>query len=145
MHDNESLEAEFDDHLAVLLAGRAAERAILGSISAGAGGPKESDLARATLLATMIEMQFGLGAYGPVWMQETAFRDPALLGRIRTRLEAAEARAAEMIIAHEAELRALADALMAEGELSGSRLDGFLDALNTLACPAASQDYPVAC
>ena len=150
VEDSESLVAEFADHLAVHLAGRAAERVILGSISAGAGGPKESDLAQATRLATMIDTQFGLGAYGPVWMQEAGFRDPALVGRIRTRLEAAEARATEMIAAHQAGLMALADALVAEGELSGARLDGLLAGLNgpackTPACTSDTQDYPIAC
>ncbi|MDT8854752.1 AAA family ATPase [Paracoccaceae bacterium Fryx2] len=58
----ESLEGAFDDHLTVYMAGRAAKRLLLGAVSAGSGGPKESDLAQATRLATLIETQFGLGA-----------------------------------------------------------------------------------
>ncbi|MFN7089091.1 MAG: AAA family ATPase [Allorhizobium sp.] len=150
LNESESVEATFDDHLAVHLAGRAAERLVLGTISAGAGGPKDSDLAMATRLATIIDTQFGLGACGPVYMQEAGLRDPALMERVRTRLEAAEARATQMLTAHQAGLLVLADALVAEGELSGTRLDGLLAGLNTPACntPACAshtQDYPVAC
>ncbi|MDZ7576360.1 MAG: AAA family ATPase [Pseudotabrizicola sp.] len=155
LNESESTEATFNDHLAVHLAGRAAERLVLGTISAGAGGPKDSDLAMATRLATMIDTQFGLGAYGPVYVQEAGFRDPALVERIRTRLEAAEARATQMLAAHQAGLMVLADALVAEGELSGARLDGLLASLDTPACSTSTrststcasdtQDYPVAC
>ena len=121
LHHSESLEANFDDHLAVHLAGRAAERVVLRTISAGAGGTKDSDLAMTMRLVTMIETQFGLGGSGPVWMQQTALRDSAMIGRIRTRLEAAEA-----------------------------RLDGLLASLNsparnTPACTSDSQNHPVAC
>ena len=137
----ESLEGEFEDHLTVHLAGRAAERVMLGTISAGAGGPEQSDLAVATRLATKIDTQLGLGAYGPVWMQESGFKDAAQLDRIRTRLEAAESRATQMIGAHRAGLLAIAEALVAEGELNGARLDGLLAALNTRVLIDHSQDF----
>jgi DNA polymerase III delta prime subunit len=129
----EGTEAELDDYLTVDLAGRAAEQTILGSVSSGAGGPPGSDLARATRLAEMVETQFGLGASGLVWLEQGAMRDPVILRRIRLRLEAAEARALALIEAHCAGVLAIADALVAEGELSGRRLD---DLLATFCSPA---------
>lgn len=52
--------AEIDAALVTLLSGRAAERLLLGGVSAGAGGAEDSDLARATDLATAMEITFGL-------------------------------------------------------------------------------------
>lgn len=47
--------------LAIHLAGRAAEEALLGSVSAGSGGSDASDLGNATRLASLIEGRLGLG------------------------------------------------------------------------------------
>ena len=52
--------------LAELMAGRAAERLVLGAVSAGAGGPPDSDLALATRVALDLETRYGLGAEGPL-------------------------------------------------------------------------------
>lgn len=136
--DWEGLEAEFEDHLAADLAGRAAEQVVLGTVSGGAGGARQSDLAQATRLALRLETQMGLGDLGPVWVEETGYRDPDLYRRIRVRLEAAEARAASLITAHLPALLALARALLAERELSGARLAVLLAALD-------APDGPTAC
>ena len=56
-----------NDLLIVLMAGRAAEELIVGEVSAGAGGPPQSDLARATYLSVLAEAGFGFGANGLVW------------------------------------------------------------------------------
>ena len=138
LRDWEGLETEFDDHLATDLAGRAAERVVLGTISGGAGGTRHSDLAQATRLALRLETQMGLGALGPVWVEETGYRDPDLYRRIRLRLETAEARAASLITAHLPALLALARALLAERELAGAGLAALLAALD-------AQDDPTAC
>ncbi|WP_133176201.1 AAA family ATPase, partial [Pelagivirga sediminicola] len=57
-----SVLSDLEDELAYALAGRAAERLILGTVAAGAGGNAMSDLARATQTATDIDLRFGLGA-----------------------------------------------------------------------------------
>lgn len=44
--------ADMQDRLVQMLAGRAAERLVLGDVSAGAGGGQDSDLAQATMIAT---------------------------------------------------------------------------------------------
>ena len=79
-----------------------------------------------------------LGALGPVWVEETGYRDPDLYRRIRLRLETAEARAASLITAHLPALLALARALLAERELAGAGLAALLAALD-------AQDDPTAC
>jgi DNA polymerase III delta prime subunit len=135
--DWEGVEADFADHLATLLAGRAAERVVLGSVSGGSGGAAHSDLAQATRLAMQIETRLGLGGLGPVWVEETGYRDPDLYPRIRARIEAAEARAASLIAAHREGLIDLARALLDERELSGDRLEGLLVALDAPDAPAA--------
>jgi hypothetical protein len=138
LRDWEGLETEFDDHLATDLAGRAAERVVLGTVSGGAGGTRHSDLAQATRLALRLETQMGLGTLGPVWVEETGHRDPDLYRRIRLRLETAEARAASLITAHLPALLALARALLAERELAGAGLAARLAALD-------APDGPTAC
>ncbi|MEI4474258.1 AAA family ATPase, partial [Frigidibacter sp. MR17.24] len=60
---------DIHDELATHLAGRAAERLVYGSISAGAGGGSGSDLAIATELAVAFHMRLGLGWRGPVWSE----------------------------------------------------------------------------
>lgn len=53
----EDLEAE----LSCYMAGRAAERLVLGRVSCGAGGSHESDLSAATRIAAALERSYGLG------------------------------------------------------------------------------------
>lgn len=128
MADFEGLEAEITAHLAELMAGRAAERLVLGTVSAGSGGTSQSDLAQATTLAMAMETQLGLGLMGPVWLADTAPRDPRLYPAIRARLEAAEAQAAKILKAHQPTVVAIATALVRERELTGTDLAALLGA-----------------
>ncbi len=52
-----------------LLAGRAAEEVVLGDVTAGAGGSENSDLGRATVLATISVTALGLGGDGSLLWQ----------------------------------------------------------------------------
>jgi ATP-dependent Zn protease len=61
--------AVVDDVLVMLMGGRAAEEVMFGSVSAGAGGSADSDLAKATKLAVRAESSFGLGDTGLVWAE----------------------------------------------------------------------------
>ena len=111
--------------LTVMMAGRAAERLVLGDVTAGSGGDETSDLAQATRLAVAIEAQLGLGEMGPVWYGEAdtlLLRSPQLFSRVRARVEAAEAQALEALRPHVGSLRALAARLVVERELSGEEL-----------------------
>ncbi|QEU10522.1 AAA family ATPase [Paracoccus yeei] len=85
------------------LAGREAERLILGDVSAGGGGPSDSDLGKVMLGLMREELSLGLGISGPLWLgadpaPETFFSLPeAIQARIRQMLSAAE-RQAQMIL-----------------------------------------------
>lgn len=121
--------ADHQAELTVLLAGRAAERLVLGEVSAGAGGAPASDLARATRLALLIETQSGLGITGPVWSDAPAaiaLRDPAIHQRVRQRLEAAEQSATAILSAHRDLLQRMAGHLQQHRELAGDALRQWL-------------------
>ncbi|MCQ0090503.1 AAA family ATPase [Roseovarius sp. M141] len=139
----EDLEAE----LTYALAGRAAERLILGKVAAGAGGNALSDLAHATQTATAIDTRMGLGAEGPVWLDISPaayLRDPQSAARIRARLEAAEARAMWLLEARRDLLVRMAEDLVAVGLLEGDRLEMWIEeirGMETQVCVEARPDH----
>jgi ATP-dependent Zn protease len=114
-----------EDMLAMLMAGRAAEQIVVGSISAGSGGAADSDLARATRLALAMERSLGFGAIQPLLYRDdkdpTAVLDanPDLAARIHTRLEKALARAVEVLNENRDRLDALVKALFDAQALDG--------------------------
>ncbi|MAC78371.1 MAG: hypothetical protein CML66_09940 [Rhodobacteraceae bacterium] len=67
---------EIERELVILMAGRAAERLVLGTISGGAGGDSESDLALATGLVLQMDRELGLGRNGDGWL------GPAVMHRL---------------------------------------------------------------
>ena len=71
---------EFLDKMMITaLAGRAAEEALLGAPSAGAGGSEQSDLAQATRIATDIVSNFGLSErMGLLWFGQHSRDNPVL-------------------------------------------------------------------
>ncbi|MEM1313974.1 MAG: AAA family ATPase, partial [Pseudomonadota bacterium] len=129
-----------EDHLSVqlsiLLAGRAAERAFLGSVSSGA----DDDIRRATALARSMVARWGMSdAVGPVDLREQ--EDHPFLGRSVARprehaeataakvdeevtalVKQAEARAADVIDAHRVEIEALVNALEAQETLDVAQI-----------------------
>ncbi|ANW34140.1 AAA family ATPase [Ketogulonicigenium vulgare] len=120
---------DMQDHLAQLLAGRAAERLVLGDISAGAGGGADSDLSHATKIATSIQMRYGLGAQGPVWTEDPETQlvlDPDMLFRVRRELEGAEKRAMQILSTHRALLAEMAEALAASRDMDSVEAEGWL-------------------
>ena len=121
----------FDAELACILAGRAAERLMLGSVSAGAGGAADSDLARASAAACAMELSFGLGQC-PVWIttpDRAIFRlpdDAALKRVVEARLLAAEATALDILRDRQGTLTALAKALLSRGFLDADMIGAIL-------------------
>jgi hypothetical protein len=123
--------AAIEAHIAISMAGRAAERLLLGQVSAGAGGDPASDLATATRLATALEASWGLGStliwHGPVEGIEARLRDDTgLRTRVETHLRNAETRASKILTAHRALLEEMASALETAGVLSGPELAAFI-------------------
>lgn len=104
--------------LVPLLAARAAEEVILGSVSAGAGGDASSDLARATALVTARTSLLGLGA-SLLWQ---APLDPAEVDRALKRFYG---EALMLVLRHRSAIEALARRLMHERVLTRTALRAF--------------------
>ncbi|WJS85315.1 AAA family ATPase [Paracoccus sp. TOH] len=128
---HQMLLADYEAEIAHALAGRCAERLMLGHVSAGAGGGEESDLALATRIAVAIETAYGLGSDGPLWTGETAIGRlaPALQQRVRARLQHAETRATRILGAQRDQLDAIARDLQRRRHLSGEDLHRHLSGL----------------
>lgn len=123
--------SEMEAALALDLAGRAAEVAVLGAPSGGAGGTEDSDLANATLLAVAIEASLGLGDH-LVWQgsPQTVLDRRPLDGDLRDQVEGhlrrAEARARRIVEAHLPLLEEIAGALYRSALLTGPELNALL-------------------
>lgn len=131
LHQTGEDRAAIEAQLAISMAGRAAERLLIGRVSAGSGGDPGSDLATATRLATALEACWGLGStliwQGPIEGIEARLRDDTgLRARVETHLRNAETRASRILTAHRALLEDMAAALDAAGVLTGPQLAAFL-------------------
>ncbi len=122
---------EFEYELTIILAGRAAERAILASVSAGAGGSEESDLALATRLQLQFDREFGLGANGNAWLGPVDMKriTSAERDRARVKLDQFERRAQQLLAPHRDLLEHLADHLLAVREMDTEDLRPWLENL----------------
>ncbi len=126
---HENLLSDFENEIAFSLGGRAAERLILGEISAGAGGPETSDLAIATGYAINIETTLGLGVEGPVWHadpESVHLSTPGIRDRVRQRIERAEKQADKMLILHRDTLEALARDLLQKRSMREAQIELWL-------------------
>lgn len=126
-----------EDMLAMLMAGRAAEQMVTGSVSSGSGGAEHSDLARATKLALAMERNLGFGAIQPLLYREdkepTPVLDanPDLAARINGRLEKALARGTEVLHDKRDRLDALTRALFDAQVLDGTAVNSILNRTRT--------------
>lgn len=115
--------------MTVLMAGRAAERLILGDASAGAGMSLSSDLARATGFAMLVETQCGLGRSGSAYLAEikNLAQHPELHLAVNEHLSEAEAKARLLLDRKRGRLLALATALDRQGYLSGDDIRSIVE------------------
>ena len=123
--------SHLEKYLVTLLAGRAAEQLTFGEATAGAGGSEESDLGRATMLATRLETDYGLGAFGLVCIPGgSSGRDLLLLDTLRSAvggtIDRAYTAALELLRQNQHALEALATALFAAGYLDRADIDAIL-------------------
>ena len=127
-HMEAETEAFFRGLLVIRLAGRAAEDELLGSITAGAGGSSDSDLAQATELAAAMETALGFAGASPLLYRPVEDRasllayNPLLAEHVNARLEDAYDRARDLIRRNRDAVRGLADALMEHDTLQGLTL-----------------------
>lgn len=114
-------EAEVQREIAILMGGRAAEEVFCGTITTGAS----DDLARASALARQALLRYGFNGHGPYVPEgEGLLRE--MEQSAREWVNAAYAQAVAAMRAHEQEVKQLAQALLAQEELSGVELkEGF--------------------
>jgi len=127
----EGTEEEFEREFVIHLGGRAAERLVCGTISAGSGGGQDSDLARATQQLLKFDRQLGLGVNGVSWLGEA---DMSRLSekereRVRSKLGHSEKRAAELLAPHRELLQQLAQELLRAREMDAATLRPWLGSL----------------
>ena len=138
---HEGLLSEFEDEMTILLAGRAAERLTLGTISAGAGGDDGSDLQLATQLLLSCDRQAGLGIHGNSWLGKAdMFRlTQHELDRLRVKLDKMERRALRLLEPHRERLERLAAHLLKVREMNTEDLRPWLhDLIPTAHAPIDS-------
>ncbi|WP_242216867.1 AAA family ATPase [Shinella zoogloeoides] len=123
----------YNDHLAMLLAGLAAEKMIFGDFCDGAVGGDQSDLARATALATKMEACFGLGrtlAVEVVSNRELALlraQDPSLRECVQHILEQAFERATSILRGLRSAVDEIATCLEERRFLSAHVIESIID------------------
>jgi ATP-dependent Zn protease len=137
------LPGEMQARLVCILAGRAAEEAILGEAGGGCGGAAESDLAEATHLALLAELSLGLGEglawHGVPTRQEVGpmlLGRPGLASRVEGRLKAAYAESLILMREHSATIDNLAQALLAQEMLCGQEI------LTIIAVQSSKRTHP---
>ncbi len=113
-----------EQRMTVHLAGRAAEEVVLGSVSSGAGGNEDSDIARATSLATDCVARLGLSQSGltpwvnPPYAHDLSYYNQDTSQEVRTMLKEAYDRAISLMTAETTYLNAIANALVKKKALS---------------------------
>lgn len=125
---NAGLPADFERQLYIHLSGRAAERLVFNTVSAGAGGGATSDLAQAARIALAVDHELGLGAYGNGWFGP---QDPMQLAepdrkRLREKLDYAEDHARALLYPHQRLLQDMAAALVREREFDAKAVRSWL-------------------
>ena len=115
---------EIESELLILMSGRAAERLVLGTISGGAGGDPESDLALATGLVLQMDRELGLGRHGDGWLGPADMHrlTEGEKQRVRAKLSQAMNHAAKLLTPHIDQLRELAAALIDVREFHGAAM-----------------------
>lgn len=120
--------AEFEQEMMMHMSGRAAERLVLGDVSAGSGGGMGSDLERATHLQLYFDRQSGLGIHGPAWRgkPDLARLPEATWDRVRVKLEEFERMACDLLEPHRDHLERLAEELRVRREMNAEELRPWL-------------------
>ena len=128
-------ERSMREQVAQILAGRAAEEVLLGSISGGSGGGEHSDLAKASNIIAAAHLSLGLrGALVHVAHADEALsaarRYPALLQAIETDLQEQYEAAKQLVVENAAAVEMLAERLRADRVVTGKGLRAMLEGMD---------------
>ncbi|WP_290775967.1 ATP-dependent Zn protease [Hoeflea sp.] len=134
--------------IACALAGRSAEKLIFGDCVLGSGGSEQSDLARATRLATDAEANLGFGQAQPL-LYRSMDAQPSILSldrqlaqHVHARLEAGEALATKLLSQHRSALLALATRLAHAKTLDGGEVRSLLALEMNVVTPGSKGPAP---
>lgn len=144
IYENESRLSDIENQITYSMAGRAAERLITGEVSAGAGGPANSDLARATRTAIAIETTYGLGLQGPVWHQDlnaTQIATPAIRDRVLQHITRAETRAGNILQLNHHFVEKLAGQLIKDRSMKAPTIARLLDGVTSTQTDAPPNNH----
>jgi cell division protease FtsH len=139
--DDEAIETRLTNELIIMLAGRAAEDVLVGSVSAYSGGPEFSDLAQANDLALRMETVLGFGTTLPLLHLPTTDRtmlltmDKELAGRIHQRLEKAYEEARALVRRQQAAVKYTAAMILHDRPLEGDRLQRIVERIRSKVVP----------
>lgn len=124
----------YDDRIAMLLGGIAAETLVYGCHADGAGGEPSSDLMLASDTATKLERHYGFGEVlsaelgkGDRPLEYLRDRDPELRSLVDARLKTQFDRAMALLSERRQELDNLTDALVDKGRVIGEEVRALLD------------------
>lgn len=131
-------EAEARAHIRILLAGRAAEELRLGTAGFGSGGPANSDLARATSLATALLAGHGMGER-LLWLGNAIPEStpsflsahPSLADQVSRMLAEEHDRALSLLRPRLPLIDKVASILVEHGSMSGPELEELVAAMPT--------------
>lgn len=121
-----------------LLAGRAAEIALLGAASVGAGGAEASDLATATRMLAAMILSYGLGDQNLIYRSsaQTAYRqlrrDAAARKHVDELMQSLQRRALELAEQHREKIAAVAEQLISHRFLNSSDIQKILNDIDSL-------------
>lgn len=125
-------EDDYDIQLAIIMAGRVAEKLILGVISTGSAGAEHSDLGQATALAIRLESSLGFSECKPLLYRTptSALRvddeDSAFAERVHQRLVHAAEIATYCMTLYRPLHQALAEAVYQHGILEGHQVTALI-------------------
>lgn len=130
----------FLDEIAMLLGGMAAEEIVLGSPTNGSGGGQGTDLQQAADLATLMQVQYGMGdapghlrAETPDELDALRRSNPVIFGRVERLLAAQMERARTILIGNLVALEAIAAEACVERTVNGVKIGELL---------ASGRQYP---
>jgi len=130
----------YEDRIAMLLGGIAAENIVFGNQADGAGGVARSDLAIASDLATRIERHLGFGeslvvdiGNGARPLENLRASDAELRNRVDEKLKEQFDRATSILADHRSNLECLVDWLMTRGRVEGDEVRELVKPVNNTA------------